>query len=141
VTVLLIAFGAAAYMSGVAWFVGVVHYPLFPAVGPVGWGAYHARHSDRTTIVVVPAMVAELGAAAVIAADRPAGVAAGLAVAGLALAAATWGLTAIAARRHGRLGDPLDPRVHGALLTVHHARTALWTAHAVLGAVMVAQAA
>ena len=74
VTVLLIGFGAAAYMAGVGWFVGVVHYPLLPAVGPAGWGAYHARHSDRTTIVVVPAMVAELVAAAAIAADRPAGV-------------------------------------------------------------------
>jgi hypothetical protein len=141
VTVLLIGFGAAAHMAGVGWFVGVVHYPLFPAVGPAGWGAYHARHSDRTTIVVVPAMTAELVAAAAIAADRPAGVAPGLAFAGLALATATWGLTAVAARLHGGLGDPLDPRTHRALLAVHHARTALWTAHAVLGAVLIARAA
>jgi len=141
VTVLLVCLGAAAYMAGVGWFVGVVHYPLFPAVGPAGWGEYHARHSDRTTLVVVPAMVAELGTAAWIAVAPPAGVAAGLAVAGLAVAVATWGLTAAAARLHGRLGDPLDPRAHHALLAVHHARTALWTAHAVLVAVMVARAA
>lgn len=140
-TVLLVCFGAAAYMAGVGWFVGIVHYPLFPAVGAAGWSAYHARHSDRTTLVVVPAMVAELGAAAWIAVAPPAGVAAGLAVAGLALAVATWALTAAAARLHGRLGDPLDPAVHRPLLAVHHARTALWTAHAVLVAVMVARAA
>lgn len=139
-TLLLACLLAAAYMAGLSWFVGAVHYPLFAGVGAEGWRDYHHRHSDRTTLVVLPAMVVELATAAWIAADPPAGVDRAAAVAGLALAAGTWVLTAFAARAHGRIGDPLDPLVHRSLLLVHHARTALWSAHALLLAVLVAQA-
>ncbi|CAA9479978.1 MAG: hypothetical protein AVDCRST_MAG85-607 [uncultured Solirubrobacteraceae bacterium] len=140
-TVLLVCLVAAASMAGLSWFVGVVHYPLFAGVGADGWGDYHRRHSDRTTGVVLPPMLAELVTAAWIVAETPAGVSGAAAVAGLALAAATWVLTAGAAALLGRIGDPLDPRAHGSLLAVHHARTACWSAHAVLAAVMVSQAA
>ena len=139
-TLLLACLVAAAFMAGVSWFVGVVHYPLFAGVGAGGWGAYHRRHSDRTTLVVVPPMVVELVTAAWIAADPPSGVATSSAIAGLVLAAAAWALTGVAARLHGRLGAPLDPGTHRTLLAVHHARTAVWSAHAVLAAAMVAQA-
>ncbi|HEX8102437.1 MAG TPA: hypothetical protein VF533_07495 [Solirubrobacteraceae bacterium] len=140
-TLLLVCLVAAAYMAGLSWFVGVVHYPLFAGVGGAGWGAYHRRHSDRTTVVVVLPMAAELVTAALVALDPPAGVGAAGAGAGLALAAGTWVLTARAAWLHGRLGDPLDPARHRTLLGVHHARTALWSAHAVLAAALVAAAA
>jgi hypothetical protein len=140
-TLLLVCLVAASFMAGLSWFVGAVHYPLFAGVGADGWSAYHRRHSDRTAYVVVAPMLAELVSAAWIALDRPDGVGAAPAVAGLALAAATWLLTAAASRMHGRIGDPLDPAVHRSLLLVHHARTALWSGHAVLAAAMVAQAA
>jgi hypothetical protein len=50
-------------------------------------------------------------------------------------------LAARASLLHRHLGDPLDPRAHQSLLTVHHARTVLWTLHAVLAAAMVTQVA
>ena len=124
-------------MAGVGWFVGVVHYALFPAVGPAGMGRLPRAPQRPDDIVVVPAnglpSLVDGGVR-----SRPPGTGRrrvpASRVAGLAaLAAATWALTAAAARLHGRLGDPLDPRAHRALLAVHHARTALWTAHAVLG--------
>lgn len=139
-TVLLVCLGAAAFMAGLSWFVGVVHYPLFAGVGADGWSDYHRRHSDRTTWVVLPPMLAELVTAAWLVVETPAGVSARAAAAGLVLAATTWGLTAAAAQLHARIGDPLDPRTHRSLLVVHHARTACWSAHAVLAAVMVSQA-
>lgn len=138
--VLLVCLLAAAYMAGLSWFVGVVHYPLFAGVGEDGWASYHRRHSDRTTLVVLGPMVAELATAAWIVADPPSGIERAPAVAGLVLAAATWALTAVAAAQHRRLGGGLDPAVHRTLLRVHHARTALWSAHAVLAAVLVASA-
>jgi hypothetical protein len=141
VSVLLVCLVAAAYMAGVSWFVGIVHYPLFAGVGAGDWRAYHRRHSDRTTAVVAVPMVVELLAAAALAVDRPPGVGAVTAAAGLAAATATWALTVQAARLHRRIGDSLDPGAHRSLLVLHHARTALWTAHAVLVAAMVAQAA
>jgi hypothetical protein len=141
-TVLLVCLCSAAFMAGLSWFVGAVHYPLFAGVGPAGWAGYHRRHSARTAWVVLPPMTAELATSGWLVADRPAGVPATLVAVGLALAAGTWLLTAVAARAHGRLGrERLDAGVHRALLTVHHARTALWSAHAALVAVLVAQAA
>ena len=139
VIVLLVCLLAAAFMAGLSWFVGVVHYPLFARVGWAGWGAYHRRHSDRTAVVVGGPMLAELGAAVAIAFDPPAGVSIGVAAGGAALAVAAWILTAWAAFLHGRLGDPLDRDAHQSLLRVHHVRTALWTLHAVLVAAMVTQ--
>ena len=139
-TVLLVCLVAASFMAGLSWFVGVVHYPLFAGVGPDGWGDYHRRHSDRTTWVVLPPMLAELVTAAWLVVDTPLGVSGAAAAAGLALAAATWVLTAGAAALHGRIGDPLDPRAHRALLLVHHTRTACWSTHAVLVAGTIGQA-
>ena len=139
-TVLLVCLVSAAYMAGLSWFVGVVHYPLFAGVGTDGWAAYHRRHSDRTTLVVLPPMVAELVTAGWLVVDRPAGVGAGLAVAGVGLAAATWVATAVAARLHGTLGETLDVARHRTLLAVHHARTALWSAHTLVAALMIGAA-
>ena len=137
-TVLVLCLLAAAYMAGLSWFVGAVHYPLFAGVVPDGWADYHRRHSDRTTFVVLPPMAVELGTAIWLVADVPAGVSSAAVWAGLALAAATWALTAVAARTHARLGAGLDPAAHRRLLLVHHLRTALWSAHAVLLAVLIA---
>ena len=139
--VLLAALVSASFMAGVSWFVGVVHYPLFSGVGAGDGPAYHRRHSDRTTLVVVVPMVAELTAAAWIAVALPRGVASVAALAGLALAATAWLLTVVAARLHGRLGDALEPGLHRGLLGVHHVRTAVWSAHALLAAALVAAAA
>jgi hypothetical protein len=141
VILLLVCLAAAAFMAGLSWFVGVVHYPLFTGVGSPSWSAYHRRHSDRTTLVVVVPMLVELVAATALAVDPPTGVSAGAAGGGMALAVATWTITARASLLHRRLGDPLDPDAHRSLLAAHHVRTALWSLHAVLTAAMVTQAA
>jgi hypothetical protein len=137
---MLVCLVAAAYLAGLSWFVGVVHYPLFTGVGAAGWRTYHRRHSDRTTAVVLAPMVAQLLTAAAIAVDPPRDVGAAPAAAGLALAAGTWALTACAARLHRCIGDPLDSAAHRSLLAVHHARTALWTTHTLLLAIIVSGA-
>lgn len=140
-TVLVVCLMAAAFMAGLSWFVGVVHYPLFTAIGPSDWGAYHRGHTDRTTLVVIGPMVVQLATAGWLVADRPDAMSAGVAAAGLALALGTWVLTARAAALHRRFGAGPEPGAHRSLLAVHHARTALWSAHAALLAVVVASAA
>ena len=54
---------ATLAMMGLIWFVQVVHYPLYAKVGPQAFAEYHALHVSRTTSVVAPLMLAELGAA------------------------------------------------------------------------------
>ena len=139
--VLLADAAAALVMTGVIWFVQVVHYPLFDAVPAAGWTAFHARHSTRVTFVVVPPMLVELVTAAWLVLDRPAGVGRALAVAGLALAAASWALTLfVAAPDHGRLGDGWDAAIARRLITRGWFRTATWTGHAAVALAMLAAA-
>jgi hypothetical protein len=64
-TVLLIHALVTWFMTGLIWFVQVVHYPLMAAVGSPGFAAYEAAHSRRTTWVVAPVMLAEAATAAV----------------------------------------------------------------------------
>lgn len=141
-TLLLVTLLAAAMMAGLSWFISVVHYPLFARVGEENWKAYHEVHSFRTTFVVVPPMVAELGGSALILLDRPAGVGAGAAAASLALAAAAWLVTfALSVPDHERLAQGYDAAVGRRLTRGHHLRTLLWSVHAVLLCTMVAGAA
>lgn len=139
---LLTALLGAAYMTGVAWFVEAVHYPLFARVGAEAWADYHRRHSDRTTLVVAPGLVAEIGGAAWVVLDRPAGVGAGIAWAGVGLAVLAWGITGLAAvPAHRRLATGWEPGAARALARANLARTLAWTGHAALATAMVAAAA
>jgi hypothetical protein len=132
-TVLLANALSTFFMLGLAWFVQIVHYPLFPMVGREQFPAYHGDHSTRTTWVVLPPMVVELVSSVLLAIDPPAGES-GLALAGAGLAIAVWGLTALAAApAHGRIGrNGLDDRSLGSLIRISWLRTAIWTAHAVV---------
>ncbi len=139
--VLLLNAAAALYMTGVIWFVQVVHYPLFDGVAAADWPAYHARHTQRTGYVVAPVMLVELATAALLVLDRPDGVPAGLAVAGLVLAVAAWVLTlGVATPDHGRLSGGWDGRIARRLVTLGWARTVAWTAHGAVALAMIAQA-
>jgi len=141
-SVLLLCAASALVMTGVIWFVQVVHYPLFDGVPPAAWKAYHARHTMRTGYVVIGPMVVELVTAVLLVVERPAGVPAGLAVAGLACALAAWALTlAVASPDHARLADAWDERIARRLVRLGWGRTVAWTAHAVIALAMLAQAA
>lgn len=47
-------------MTGLIWFVQIVHYPLFGAVSKEVFIAYEASHKSLTTAVVAPLMLIEL---------------------------------------------------------------------------------
>lgn len=129
--VLLACAAATLFMTGLTWFVQVVHYPLFPAVGEERFPEFHRIHSNRTTWVVLPPMLVELVTSWVLVVDPPADATA-LAVAGAALATGTWLLTALgAAPAHGEIGrQGLSPALTRRLMAFSWARTACWSAHA-----------
>lgn len=121
-------------MTGVIWFVQIVHYPLFAGVGKQQWPAYHAGHTRRSGYVVVPLMTAELTSAAVLATRGT-----GLTIAGLILAAATWVFTfAFAVPEHNKLERAFDSTAARRLVTTGWLRTAAWTAHAAVALAIVA---
>ncbi len=128
---LLACVAATLFMTGLTWFVQVVHYPLFPAVGPDRFPEFHRIHSNRTTWVVLPPMLVELLTSWVLLFDPPADATA-LVAAGAVLATVTWLLTAFgAAPVHGEIGRRgLSPVLTRRLSAFSWARTFCWSAHA-----------
>lgn len=127
-------------MCGVAWFVQVVHYPLFAKVGGAEFRTYHAEHSSRTSLVVVAPMIVELATSIWLAFDPPSGSSGdpltALAVVGALLALGTWIVTfGGAVPAHQALEPGFDDSIHRRLMRSNLLRTILWTAH---GGVVVA---
>ena len=136
-TALLATAAATLFMTGVSWFVQVVHYPLMGSVGAEAFQRYHDAHSRLTTRVVVVPMVVELAGSAFLVVQRPASVGAGLASSSLALALATWISTAaVQVPRH----RSLEPDGVSALVAGDRLRTLAWTAHSGVVLAMLTQA-
>ena len=141
-TVLITCAAATWFMAGVGWIVQVVQYPLFAAVGREAFPEYHRLHSSRITPVVFPAMAVELVTSGWLLVSRPGGTSQALVAAGFLLALATWLATAfLAVPRHSELGAGFEAGVHARLVRSTWARTLAWSAHAVVVAVLLAQAA
>ncbi|HTI33610.1 MAG TPA: hypothetical protein VL422_08025 [Miltoncostaea sp.] len=129
-------------MTGVIWFVQVVHYPLLALAGEEGFASLAAAHQRRTGWVVGPPMAVEGVTAVALLVWRPDGVPAAAVWAGVALVAAIWIATwAMAVPRHRELARGWDPDAHRRLVAGNRLRTALWTARAGLVLGMVAAAA
>src|SRR5690242_11744149 len=88
--VLLICLASTLFMTGLVWFVQVVHYPLFARVGTASFADYHHAHSRATTRVVLVPMALELASSLALIFIHPAGIGRALAWAGLAAAVLTW---------------------------------------------------
>jgi hypothetical protein len=132
----------AAFLCGLIWFVGVVHYPLFAAVGEAAWPAYGEAHRRRTAWVVAAPMLAQLPVGLALVLSPPAGDGAGLPAVSLACALVAFGSTALVfAPAHGRLATVRDPRAMRVLVRGNWLRVAAWTAQSAVAAAIVLRAA
>jgi len=140
---LLLHAGATWFLTGLIWFVQVVHYPLMARVGRARWIAYEAAHVRRTTWVVGPAMLVELASAGLIVVRSTAGgermaSLALLAWIGLGLLVVIWLSTAfIQVPLHGRLARGIDPAAQRRLVRTNWIRTILWSIRAGIALAMV----
>jgi hypothetical protein len=138
---LLLNAAAVLAMTGVIWFVQLVHYPLFALVGARQWDAYHREHSRRTTWVVALPMTVDLSSSLALVAATPPGVSGGLAAAGAVAALVTWAATAgLAVPAHRRLGSGWNGGIGRRLVRANWIRTLAWSVHAVLVLVALSQA-
>lgn len=119
---------ASPALAGLVWFVQVVHYPLFAAVGGgAPFAAYEREHARRTTTVVAPLMLLEAGAAASLLVLDPSAAT----LVGAALVAAIWASTfLVQVPCHRALERGWDAAVHRRLVRTNWTRTVLWTARA-----------
>ena len=122
-------------MTGIIWFVQLVHYPLFARVGSASFAQYEAEHATRTGWVVAPLMGAELLTALLMLLGRwrPEAISAGAAAAGAALVVVVWFSTGlIQVPLHHRLTAGYDAQLVARLVATNWIRTAAWTARSAL---------
>ena len=131
---------ASGMMAGIIWFVQVVHYPLFAAVGGPDAVAYARENQRRTALVVLPPMLVEAAAAGWLALWPPPAIGREPALVGLVLVGLLWLSTlAVQMPLHGRLAnDGHAAATVAALVRSNWPRTILWTARALLAAWMLA---
>lgn len=136
---LLVVHAAATFfMTGVIWVVQVVHYPLFSFADRANYPAFAAAHGRLITLIVGPAMLAELVTAVLLVFRPPPTLSLRAALTGLALVAIIWASTALLqVPAHGQLAQGYDGRAHAFLVQSNWLRTVAWTARSLLvGAVL-----
>ena len=132
---------ATAFMTGLIVFVQVVHYPLMARVDHASFVRYERAHTARTGWVVIPPMVAELGAAVWLVVVPPAPQLQVLAWTGVLLLGVVWFSTALLqAPAHAELMRGFEAGVHRRLVRTNWLRTAAWAARLVIAVVLVVAA-
>lgn len=121
------------YMVGLIWFVQVVHYPLFAAVGEDKFVAYEEHHQRLTTWVVGPGMLVELVSGVLLALTAADSRSAMILWISLGLLAIIWLSTAlIQIPCHRQLSTGFNASAHRRLVRSNWLRTVVWTGRGVL---------
>jgi uncharacterized membrane protein len=115
---------ATVYMTGLIWFVQVVHYPLMGEVGRDHYNQYQRKHMRLTSWVVGPPMLLESVTAILLLLQWPAP----WTWTGVWLLAIIWLSTAfLQVPMHRVLEQGFDPVAHKRLVQTNWIRTAAWT--------------
>lgn len=123
----------ALYMTGVIWFVQIVHYPLFAHVGTAEFIGYEKRHASRTSAVVAVPMIFELAVSILLGwvgwTTSYRAFTSSLAALVLAIWLSTFLLQVPC---HNRLATGYSARVHQRLTLGNWLRTVAWTMRSML---------
>jgi hypothetical protein len=120
-------------MTGLIWFVQVVHYPLFNQVGESVFSRYETIHTQSTTWVVGPVMLAELFSAGWLLWLAPEGIPGWKLWAGAGLLGIVWVSTALLqVPQHGILASGFDQRAYETLVSTNWIRTVGWSLRGLL---------
>jgi hypothetical protein len=137
---LLLNAAATWFMTGLIWFVQVVHYPLFGRVGREGSPDYQSAHQSLTTFVVFPPMLIELATSGAFLWMPPDRIPRWALWLGFALVGIIWLSTLLLqVPQHNRLAVAFDPAAHRRLVLTNWIRTLAWSARALLVAWMVSR--
>ncbi len=129
----LLDVAATLYLWGVIWTIQMAQYPLFARIGAAQWENYHAVYTRSITVVVLPAMVTELGTSGLLALARPVWLSSTLLWAGFACAVLTWAVTFfVSVPLHDTLGRGFSADAIARLVATTWLRTLFWTGHAVI---------
>lgn len=125
---------ATCALAGLIWVVQLVVYPAFAVVARERFVEWHAAYTRRIGGVVAPLMGLELLTGVAWLTARPGDV---FALIGAGLIVVNWVSTAfVQVPLHRRLEQGFDPETHRRLVATNWIRTAVWTARAVMLAVL-----
>ena len=131
---------ATLFMSGLIWFVQIVHYPLFAAVGAHGFSAYADEHVRLTTAVVAGPMLVEMMTGLLLYRHRPVGVSKALIGWGMVSLLIIWTSTwLLQVPQHRILSLAFDGNAHSLLVATNWLRTATWSLRSLLALAIVAR--
>lgn len=124
---------ATVWMTGIIWFVQVVHYPLMASVGESTFVDYERAHTRLTSYIVGPAMILEVVTAIFLFRLRPLEIESYWLLVGLILILIIWFATGVfSVPLHSRLAKSFDAKSHKWLVRSNWIRTGAWTARAAL---------
>ncbi len=125
--VFLLHLASALFMTGVIWFVQLVHYPLLRDVRQYREAAYEFTALRRATWVFGPPMLLELASGAWLVWRPPDFLPAALNWGNLALLSLLWLVTFQLATKHQVLAIEYNEKVHHSLVRRNWFRTGAWS--------------
>lgn len=130
---LMLHAAATVYMTAIAWFVQIVHYPLMHRVGMTRFQEYERGHARRSSLVVTPVMLFELITGVWLALDPPEVVGEPPMLLNAVVLGVLW-LSTLRVQRplHRALAGGYDEGKVNRLVATSWVRTAGWTLRAVL---------
>jgi hypothetical protein len=132
-TVLLVQAAATLFMTGVIWFVQIVHYPLMARVGTSGFPAYETDHARLTGYIVILPMTVELACAAYLLFKPPSPTLPISVIVGAVLVVVIWLSTfLLQVPQHNTLQHTFNPDAHSRLVSTNWIRTIAWTIRSVI---------
>ncbi len=135
---LLIHAMSTLMMTGLIWFVQIVHYPLMAKVGHEEFVQYEQAHTRSTTWVVGPLMIAELLSSLYLLAQADRDVIL-LPLLGLIALGGIWASTLLLQiPAHRILEQRFDQKVHARLVQTNWIRTVLWSLRSLIALWMLA---
>ena len=126
---------ATMYMTGLIWFVQLVHYPSFRNVPEQGYPQFALSHQKDTSLAVIPAMLVELGTGFLFCMNiyRPATLSWHFAIGLFGMTLLIWASTfLLQVPMHNILGQKYHGRAIEILVKTNWIRTLLWTARSFL---------
>lgn len=135
-TALLIVHAIATLgMTGLVWFVQLVHYPLFATAGGAAFPAYAEEHTRRTNWIVTPLWGTETVTALALLVLDPSP----LTWIGAALVGGLWVSTVfVQVPCHRVLCAGWDADTHRRLVRTNWARTVMWSARSAIALALLA---
>lgn len=135
-SILLLHALSTIMMTGLIWFVQVVHYPLMSRVGKDSFVQYEDAHTRLTTLIVGPLMLVEMLSALYLLrlVDQLGWVPP---ILGMVCLAVIWTSTAfVQVPCHRSLSQGYEPKAHRRLVRTNWIRTILWSVRSICALMM-----